>query len=202
VGRSACDRSRSSVPSSELAGPRPRLRAERDNVERADAIVSGHKVKRHLSVEIDKIEWHEFKEATAGRPGPNTRYLKKTKTGWRLSWRMNEDAITYDRASDGMYPLLTNDRTLEPADVLDAHKRQPTIEKHFGHLKGVLEIAPALLKNEGRIEALVRLCSLTRRHLIAHDETVLHAQEPELTPLQRQVLDLLGVPECRYQPNG
>ena len=104
MGRSACDRSRSSVPSSELAGPRPRLRAERDNVERADAIVSGHKVKRHLSVEIDKIEWHEFKEATAGRPGPNTRYLKKTKTGWRLSWRMNEDAITYDRASDGMYP--------------------------------------------------------------------------------------------------
>ena len=160
---------------------------------------------------------------------------------------MNEDAIAYDRVSDGVYPLLTNDRALEPADVLDAHRRQPTIEKRFEHLKGTLEIAPALLKNEGRIEALFliyflallvqalierelrramsergiselplypeerttsrptaeqifRLYSLTQRHLITHENNVLHAYEPELTPLQQQVLDLLGVPENRYRP--
>jgi transposase len=144
---------------------------------------------------------------------------------------------------------MSNDRTLAPADVLDAHKRQPTIEKRFGHLKGVLEIAPALLKNEGRIEALfliyflallvqalierelrramlqrdinelplypeerttsrptaeqiLRLYSLTQRHLITHHNDVLHAYEPELTPLQQQVLDLLGIPESRYRPNA
>jgi transposase len=50
--------------------------------------------------------------------------------------------------------LLEEDRTLAPAGVLDAHMRQPTTEKRFGHLKGVLEIAPALLKNEDRIEIL------------------------------------------------
>jgi hypothetical protein len=32
-----------------------------------------------------------------------------------------------------MYPLLTNDRTLTPAQILEAHKRQPTIEIHQSH---------------------------------------------------------------------
>lgn len=53
-----------------------------------------------------------------------------------------------------MYPLLTNDRALPPAQVLEAHKRQPSIEKRFEQAKTVFEIAPVLLKNEGRIEAL------------------------------------------------
>ena len=56
--------------------------------------------------------------------------------------------------SDGMYPLLTNDDTLTPAQVLEAHKRQPGIEKRFQQIKTVHEIAPVFLKNEGRIEAL------------------------------------------------
>jgi transposase len=53
-----------------------------------------------------------------------------------------------------MYPLLTNDRTLSPAQVLEAHKGQPTIEKRFEQIKTVHEIAPVFVKNEARIEAL------------------------------------------------
>lgn len=34
------------------------------------------------------------------------------------------------------------------------HKRQPGIEKRFSQVKPVLEIAPVLLKDEGRVEAL------------------------------------------------
>jgi len=52
-----------------------------------------------------------------------------------------------------MYPLLTNDRALTDRQVFEAHKRQPAIEKRFEQAKTVFEIAPALLKNEGRIEA-------------------------------------------------
>jgi len=40
------------------------------------------------------------------------------------------------------------------AQVFEAHKRQPSIEKRFEQTKTVFEIAPVLLKNEGRIEAL------------------------------------------------
>src|SRR5262249_56497520 len=53
--------------------------------------------------------------------------------------------------------LISNDRKLSPAQVLEAHKGQPMIEKRFEQTKTVHEIAPVLLKNEGRIEALFTL---------------------------------------------
>ena len=56
-----------------------------------------------------------------------------------------------------MYPLLSNDNSLTPEQVLQAHKGQPTIEKRFEQIKTVHEIAPVYLKNEGRIEALFTL---------------------------------------------
>jgi len=97
---------------------------------------------------------HRFRQARRGRPGPNTRYVRKTRKFWRLRWHIDEETLAYDRKSDGMYPLLTNVRTLTDAQVLEAHKRQPTIEKRFEQTKTVFEIAPVLLKNEGRIAAL------------------------------------------------
>jgi transposase len=60
-----------------------------------------------------------------------------------------------------MYPLLTNDRSLTPRQVLEAHKRQSTIEKCFRQARTIYEIAPVLLKNEGRIEALFFLYFVT-----------------------------------------
>ena len=52
---------------------------------------------------------------------------------------------------------MTNDRKLSPAEVLQAHKGQPMIEKRFEQVKTVHEIAPVFLKDEGRIEALFTL---------------------------------------------
>jgi len=146
-----------------------------------------------------------------------------------------------------MYPLLTNDRSLSPAQVLEAHKGQPTIEKRFEQIKTVHEIAPVFLKNEGRIEALftlyflallvqalierelrlamkrerivelpiypeqrqcrrptteqiLRLFSLAQRHVLMRADHTVQLFHPELTELQRQVLDLLGVPRHSYRP--
>lgn len=137
-----------------LAGPKPRLRAKREIHARIDAILASHKVTPYLSVELEKTERHAFKQTKRGRPGPKTEYKRETKTGWRLTWAVNDAAITTARKSDGMYPLISNDRELEPNAVLDAHKRQPAIEKRFEQAKSVLEIAPVMLKNEGRVEAL------------------------------------------------
>ena len=102
-------------------------------------------------------EEHGFKQARRGRPGPDTAYRKITKRRFDVQWNTDQDAIAYDRKSDGMYPLLTNDRSLTAAQVLEAHKGQPTIEKRFEQIKTVHEIAPVFLKNEGRIEALFTL---------------------------------------------
>jgi len=135
-------------------GPRPRKRARHEVWKQiADILEQGH-VKRYIKVSLKSIPEHSYRQERPGRPGPNTKYVRKTKRKWEITWQLDEEAIAYDHKSDGMYPLITNDRLLTAHQVLQAHKRQPTIEKRFKQTKTVLEIAPALLKNEGRIEAL------------------------------------------------
>ena len=137
-----------------LLGPRPRRRSRRKvRVFVEEILAEGH-VSQYLNVRILRHHEHYFKQAGPGRPGPNTRYVRKTHQRWRLEWKLNQTQVAYDHKSDGMYPLLTNDLELTPAEVLKAHKRQPAIEKRFEQTKTVFEIAPVLLKNEGRVEAL------------------------------------------------
>jgi transposase len=155
-------------------------------------------------------------------------------------------AVAYDEKSDGMYPLLSNDPKLTPAQVLEAHKGQPTIEKRFEQIKTVHEIAPVFLKNPNRIEALftlyflallvqalierelrlamkrerlkelplypeqrscrrptteqiLRLFSFAERHTLMRGDRIAQVFPADLTELQRQVLELLGVPEDAFR---
>jgi transposase len=140
-----------------LARPKTRLRTAREVERRIDQLLVQHKVGRYLHVRRLQREEHRFRQWRRGRPGPQTTYRKLTRRRWDVEWRLDEATLAYDRKSDGMYPLLTNDRTLTPAQVLEAHKGQPTIEKRFEQTKTVHEIAPVFLKNEGRIEALFTL---------------------------------------------
>jgi len=137
-----------------LLGPRPRRRSRKKVQACAQEILRECKVVNYLKVKVSQQSEHYYRQASAGRPGPNTRYVRKTRKRWSLRWELDQDKIAYDRKSDGMYPLLTNHPTLTNAQVLKAHKRQPTIEKRFEQAKTVFEIAPVLLKNEGRVEAL------------------------------------------------
>ena len=136
-----------------LLGPRPRLRTRAAIAERVQEILGDRKVIRYLKTTISQVEEHTFRQTKRGRPGPNTKYVRKTKKRWTIDWVVDEEAVAFDRKSDGMYPLLTNDRNLSDSEVFGAHKRQPSIEKRFQQSKSVLEIAPVLLKNEARIEA-------------------------------------------------
>src|SRR6202022_3771230 len=111
----------------------------------------------YLKVRRTVREEHEYRQTRRGRPGPETAYRKITRRRFDIEWTTDEQAIAYDHSSDGMYPLVTNDRSLSPAQVLEAHKGQPMIEKRFEQVKAVHEIAPGLLKNEGRIEGLFTL---------------------------------------------
>lgn len=135
-------------------GPRPRKRVRHEVWKQITDILGHQRVKHYLKVSLKSIPEHSYRQECPGRPGPDTKYVRKTKRKWEITWQLDEEAIACDHRSDGMYPLLTNDRLLTHRQVLEAHKRQPTIEKRFKQTKTVLEIAPALLKNEGRIEAL------------------------------------------------
>jgi transposase len=138
-----------------------------------------------------------------------------------------------------MYPLICNDRNLTAAQILEAHKGEPTIEKRFEQIKTVHEIAPVFLKNAHRgvlypvflallvqalierelrlamkrerikelpiypeqrfckrptTEQILRLFSLAEHHTLLRNATVVQSFPLQLTELQSQTLDLLGVP--------
>jgi len=140
-----------------LAGAKTRLRGATEIDHQVKAILEKHYVSRYLKVTRTVREEYRYKQARRGRPGPETAYRKITKRRFDIAWSVDEQTIAYDHKSDGMYPLMTNDRTLSSAQVLEAHKGQPMIEKRFEQIKTVHEIAPVFLKDEGRIEALFTL---------------------------------------------
>jgi transposase len=230
-----------------LRGPRTRLRKAAEVDRKVEQILGSHRVTRYLHVRRVRREDHTFRQMRSGRPGPGTPYRRITRRRWDIEWKLEQEAIAYDRKSDGMYPLLSNDRSLSPGQVLEAHKGQPTIEKRFEQTKTVHEIAPVFLKNKGRIEALftlyflalliqalierelrramkknnipelplypeerkckrptteqvLRLFSLTERHILLRRGKAVQLFHPSLTVLQKRVLDLLGVPERAFRP--
>jgi len=136
-----------------LQGPKPRWRSPTQLKTQVQTLLQRLDVTRFLDVQIGVEPEHRYVQAQRGRPGPQTRYRRLTRVRLRVTWTLNEAAIAYAQKSDGMYPLLTNDRQLTPKAVLEAHKRQPALEKRFEQLKTEHEIAPVCLKNEGRIAA-------------------------------------------------
>ena len=175
-----------------LAGAKTRLRgaAEIDLI--VTNLLDKHHVARYVKVKRVTREEPIYKQTKRGRPGPDTAYKKIIKRRYDLEWLTDEDAIAYDHRSDGMYPVMTNDRTLSPAEVLQAHKGQPMIEKRFEQVKTVHEIAPVFLKDEGRIEALFTLyfLALLIQSLIERELRMAMARESieelPLYPEQRQ----------------
>jgi transposase len=233
------------VLSQQLANARTRLRKRSKLHARLKEILVDLNVTRYLHVDVHTDELHEHRQVKRGRPGPNTTYRRIVKKRYRIEWHVREDVIEQERKHDGMYPLLTNDRSLTPAEVLHHHKRQPCLEKRFTQLKDVWEIAPVFLKNTGRVEALffvyalamivqalierelrqamareeieslplypeerpskqptamlvMRLFAPLERHVILADGVPVKTVPPKLSPLQKQVLKLLGVPGSAY----
>jgi len=228
-----------------LQGPRTRRRSRRQLADEVAEILERLRVADYLKVEVWTEELHRFRQERKGRPGNDTRYRRETRRRLRLRWDTDQARIDYDENSDGMYPLLTNDRSLSARQVLEAHKRQPNIEKRFQQTKTVHEIAPVFLKNEGRVEALfflyfialliqalierqlrramereqiedlplypeerscrrptvlqiLRLFALPERHTILKDREIVQVFPPQLSDLQKQVIQLLGIPKTVY----
>jgi transposase len=89
-----------------------------------------------------------------GRPGTNTRYRKLTRTHWHVEHTIDSERVAHDAASDGCFPLVTNDHDLTDPELLAAYRYQPHLEKRHHQLKSVQHAAPVLMKSPERIEAL------------------------------------------------
>ena len=73
----------------------------------------------------------------------------------RVIFTVDETQVAHDAASDGLSPLITNDRQVSPAELLAAYKWQPNLEKRHAQLKGTQLVAPMFLRDLARIEALL-----------------------------------------------
>ena len=224
-----------------LASPKTRIKSTVAVEAVATAALDHAVAARWVSFTVTETIEESIRQEKRGRPGANTRYRKLTRSHHRVTWHVNENVVARDAASDGCFPLITNDLTITAAEALAAYRYQPNLERRNHMLKGPQVVAPVYLRAPRRIEALLlcqflalltealiereirtamraaelnsiplypelRSCpapsatrvldifnGIARHHLISGDRVV-QVFEPTLTPLQHQVLDLLGVP--------
>jgi transposase len=140
-----------------LASPKTRMRTPVAVETAATAALDAVGAARWITFEIVETTEETFRQEKRGRPGTNTRYRRHTRTHHRVAWQVNEDVVAQDAASDGCFPLITNDTTMTPAEVLAAYRYQPNLERRNHLLKGPQAVAPVYLQAPHRIEALL-LC--------------------------------------------
>ena len=138
-----------------LPSPRTRYRQEAKVHEAVSAILEGYGVSDWIRVDVDKQAVQSYRQERRGRPGKDTRYVKKVTTRFQLSYSIDVEKVAEEAHGDGVFPLVTNDRTLSELELLHAYKRQPLIEKRFAQMKTDFDVAPVWLKDVGRIEALL-----------------------------------------------
>ena len=228
-----------------LAAPRTRFRQRQAVEQKVERLLAEHEAAKWMTVKIESQEEAEYRQAKSGRPNPKTQYVKKTRDRYGLTWELNQEALLQAEREDGVFPLLTNDRTLKAEEVLRAYKRQPLIEKRFSQFKTDFAVAPIYLQDVGRITGLLavyffalvvqtllerelraamkaagikslplypedrpcarptthRLIELfepIQRHELYVDDGEPQIMVTELTPVQRQVIELLGLSPDEY----
>ncbi len=110
-----------------------------------------------ITVEILPEDREVFHQDGPGRPGPNTKYRKEVKKRFDIKFYENRHAIEEAEKQDGIFPLVTNDRSLSVKDVLLTYKRQAQVEKRFSQLKTQFQVAPVFLKSVHRVVALLTI---------------------------------------------
>ncbi len=140
--------------SERLAGPRARITTRVAAEEAAAALLGTSGAERWVSVTVTETVEERYRQEKRGRPGQDTRYRKIETTRFALELSVNAEQVRYDAASDGCFPLTSNDDKLTDTEVLTAYRYQPNLEKRHHELKSVQDAAPVTLKSPFRIEAL------------------------------------------------
>lgn len=137
-----------------LAGPRNRLKTRLAVTQAATVALAQARADRWVTFTIGETTTKTYKQAGPGRPGATTNYREILTTRYTLTADINLDRIAYDAASDGCFPLITNDRNLSDKDVLVAYRYQPNLERRHHLLKSVQDADPIWLRDPARIEAI------------------------------------------------
>jgi transposase len=187
-----------------LAGPRSRFKTKVAVEQAAEAALAQTQAQRWLVYEIQETTQESYRQETRGRPGSQTRYRKTEKNSFTLSFRVDEAKVAYDAATDGCFPLVSNDQELTDPELLAAYRYQPNLEKRHHQLKTVLQAAPVELKSPSRIEglaccefiALLTQCLIERELRAAmtqhgiNELPLYHEGRPTKAPTAARVFDL------------
>jgi len=178
-----------------LRSPRTRYRQEAKVAAAVAEILEACGAAAWIVTEVQPQTEETFRQDHRGRPGKDTRYVRKVATRFDLSYRIDDARVSLDARSDGIFPLVTNVTDFSERELLHAYKRQPAIEKRFSQLKTDFEVAPVYLKAVHRIQAL--LCMYFFALLV---EALLERQLRQ--EMQRQEIEALPMyPEgraCRW----
>jgi hypothetical protein len=79
-----------------------------------------------------------YRQKSRGRPGPHTEYVWIDKEHFTVEAVILDDIVRFDAASDGCWPLMSNDKVMTDAELFFAYKRQPGIERPHYALKSVI----------------------------------------------------------------
>ena len=120
----------------------------------AENLLDKYRVRSLVDLQIELRQEVRFVQTRRGKPGSQTTYKRILKSVPLVSPQPNPEAIARVQTMDGAFPLVTN-TDLPALEVLKKYKYQPRLEKRHFLCKSVLEISPAFLKNNTRVEALM-----------------------------------------------
>jgi transposase len=112
-----------------------------------------------LRVELQPRHLQVHRQASPGRPGPQTRYLRQTRTVYEPLAVVDQDAVHAAALADGIFPLVTNIpiSQLSALALLQTYKYQSFVEKRHEQLKTAARVMPVNYKSPARIEAFLCL---------------------------------------------
>ena len=90
----------------------------------------------------------------------------------RIRFTVDEAQVAHDAASDGLWPLITNDR--DPVSRR-AVRRFPVLEKRHAQRKGTQLVAPMWLRDPARIEGLLTCQFIAMLIASPIERTIRHA---------------------------
>jgi transposase len=138
-----------------LASPRTRYRERAKVAQAVDAILRDGEAEGLIEVTVGEQTTEAYRQERRGRPGPETRYVRRQRTRFDLTCRVDHTRLAHEARCDGIFPLITNVVTMSALELLLAYKQQPMIEKRFAQLKTDFVVAPVYLKEVSRIQALL-----------------------------------------------
>jgi transposase len=125
--------------------------------EAAGRVLEKANVQDWLHVVIEEVVQIEHVQVGRGRPGPDTLYKQVQIMSYKIRVENNEEALQRAARCDGLFALMSNDKSPSLQEALQKYKYQPYAEKRHQQLKSVFAVRPMWLKNAKRVESLLWL---------------------------------------------